>query len=218
MPELMFANLVHDLDRKGQRAAWGFYLYRTTYDDQDLWEQYVEYIRSAITDRLTTKCPKQSFEFNKLRSTFQFHIREDQASLKGRTIRQVRRFIMEQIDSRPPEEKPWEDGIRHDYFAYVDEDVLDNFKNVIAARGATTAAPPMFIDEKVYLVVARTITDKILSDENVGDDGEGGEDVEDVEMHMNVQIWSIPDLYDIVTDDVSAWFALYVPPPDVWES
>ncbi|KAI1152574.1 hypothetical protein F4825DRAFT_418404 [Nemania diffusa] len=61
--------------------SWGLYVYRATYEDQDLWERYIEYIRNAVISRLHPLSDNNSesdhSRFKRLRDSFQLFIKED---------------------------------------------------------------------------------------------------------------------------------------------
>ncbi|KAF4476475.1 hypothetical protein CGCF415_v011266 [Colletotrichum fructicola] len=115
--------------------CWGFYVYRTTYDDQELWERYLTYIYQCIDNTLKFQ---SKFDRERLRRHFRLTIIED-PSLANVSPEYVRQKFMKWVSSLPPRgdqpggdqqgELPPEDHrdpIRFAYPLYVDSECLNS--------------------------------------------------------------------------------------------
>ncbi|TDZ32232.1 hypothetical protein C8034_v011655 [Colletotrichum sidae] len=65
---------------------WGFYLYRTTYDDQPLWERYISGLRQRAMDVIAADASDKVAE---MQQCFRITVIEDKDTLDGKSIEEV---------------------------------------------------------------------------------------------------------------------------------
>ncbi|KAJ3951208.1 hypothetical protein N0V92_012387 [Colletotrichum tropicale] len=110
--------------------CWGFYVYRTTYDDQELWERYLNYIYKCIDNQLKFE---SEFDRERLRRHFRLTVIED-PTLANVSTEHVRQRFMTWVSSLPPGDDPQQevppkdhrDPIRFSYPLYVDSECLNS--------------------------------------------------------------------------------------------
>ncbi|KAI0117007.1 hypothetical protein F4814DRAFT_448010 [Daldinia grandis] len=207
LPLLSYLLGVVDTDQR-----WGFFVYRTIYDDQVLWERYLTYIQGAIAyaiqpsdDRIFWNPPIYRISRRAtLRSRFELWTIEDEGTLKEKPILDLREEFRHWVAPVSPEEKKGVTRPRYNYFLYVDKDVLDRFKGVEAARGDRE---PDYIQEEVVIIVV----DAHSEEDTFSDSDEycyyNGKDK---------QVYSIPRLYDSVVNSDRGWLRHFARPPRVY--
>lgn len=126
-----FPKITYQLQRPGSGSyRWGFYLYRTTYSDQPLWERHIAYIREEATKSL-------DYEDNRdqLKKHFRLTIIED-PSLGEASIEEVQERFRAWVAALPEEGDEEQeipafdrrDQGRFDYCLYVDAECLRSFE------------------------------------------------------------------------------------------
>ncbi|KAI1500186.1 hypothetical protein F5X99DRAFT_410335 [Biscogniauxia marginata] len=125
-------------EKRKEEPSWGLFIYRTDFQDEDTWKQYIDYIRKAIIaslqpytapgDQLTIEHIE---ERDKLRKSPKIITRED-PSLDGLSVQEVREIFQQWSASFFDREKSLDP--KWNYFIYVDQHVLDLFKQKVAAR------------------------------------------------------------------------------------
>ncbi|CAI0651579.1 unnamed protein product [Colletotrichum noveboracense] len=78
---------------------WGFFLYRTTYVNQALWERYLEHIRGCIDAQLNFET---EFDKERLMRHFRLNVIED-PTLDNAPVELVRQRFMTWVSALPPE-------------------------------------------------------------------------------------------------------------------
>ncbi|KAI1504254.1 hypothetical protein F5X99DRAFT_406323 [Biscogniauxia marginata] len=90
--------LIHSLElwEPNTPHSWGFFVYRTTYTDQGLWERYTSYLRNAVLASV-----EEHEESEKLKSTFELIFKEDREALEGRSLEEVREIFGRWVAALP---------------------------------------------------------------------------------------------------------------------
>ncbi|KXH45621.1 hypothetical protein CSIM01_09690 [Colletotrichum simmondsii] len=162
----------HIRHRPDQLYVWGFYLHRTTYRDQDLWERYVTYLRECMLGDI-------SYDANAtyIRPYHRLSILED-PELDGMSIWNVMLRFQSWAGglshgADPEQEIPIIEKRDHSRFGYcliVDDDCLKSFE-------AQTGKPAINI---VYIKAVDCRPFARHSSDDEGDDpGSGKHDQED---------------------------------------
>ncbi|KAI1262341.1 hypothetical protein F5Y18DRAFT_439123 [Xylariaceae sp. FL1019] len=158
---------VANSSRLGRDHRWGFYVYRTTFDDQEIWERYMNYIHNAVTTHIQNPSYCRGMDpevVRKCHSSFQFVTKEDK-SLEGLTYDQVREIFHQWIVTGDAE-NDWGSGynmrnvmeaeadsaIQYWYFVYVDKDILEGFRQIDDGR-AEKNEPVDYDKENVALMI-----------------------------------------------------------------
>ncbi|OTA98949.1 hypothetical protein M426DRAFT_16914 [Hypoxylon sp. CI-4A] len=190
--------------------TWGFIIYRTTYDDQALWERYLAYVKKAMRASLA---PRDPFAYGqaacmKLRLKFELQTKENKEDLEGKSILELREEFGRWVTTIPKDEKRGISKPRYDYFLYVDKEVLDRFQRLESARGDRE---PNFITEEVVAIVVEA--HRINWEEDRSDDG--GDDDNMWERWQYIKPYSIPELYDDVLRGSELWYKFFVFAPNI---
>ncbi|KAF6842286.1 hypothetical protein CMUS01_03231 [Colletotrichum musicola] len=126
-----FPEVTYQLQRPGSESyRWGFYLYRTTYIDQPLWERYIAYMREEASKTIYNED-----NGDRLKKHFRLTIIED-PSLDGASVEEVQERFRAWVAALPEEgdeeqEIPAFDRRDHGrfyYCLYVDADCLHSFE------------------------------------------------------------------------------------------
>ncbi|KAI1648673.1 uncharacterized protein F4817DRAFT_314632 [Daldinia loculata] len=211
LPVLTYLAGLSNFDRK-----WGLFIYRTTYDDQELWERYLAYVKTAIMHAIKPQSEPDlpsswnpfTYEFPrraKLQSRFELLTKEDKKNLNGKSISEAREEFRHWVATVPSEEKKGISRPRYNYFLYVDRDVLDRFQIVETARG--DREPDYVLEDVIAIIVEADWEKDTLSDD---DDDDVGKEWQFIQVH------SIPRLYDSVIHDEDGWFRYFTRPPYIY--
>ncbi|KAI8159128.1 hypothetical protein K4K49_004279 [Colletotrichum sp. SAR 10_70] len=109
---------------------WGFYLYRTTYDDQALWERYLKHIHGCIDAQLSFET---EFDKERLKRHFRLNVIED-PTLDNAPVELVRQRFRTWVSDLPPEGDQQQDvpplehrdPVLFSYPLYVDTECLES--------------------------------------------------------------------------------------------
>ncbi|KAI0818442.1 hypothetical protein GGR55DRAFT_77120 [Xylaria sp. FL0064] len=147
------ASIVPTNTQHGHDYRWGFYVYRTTFEDEDLWRRYIYYIFDAVMENIERSSAELSRDLREeLQSRFQLVLRGHR-SLDGLTRDEARaRFGLGISGGRGgASDHRWgRIGLHQWYFIYVDKDVLEQFRKIDDARAR---GPPDFIHDNVPVVM-----------------------------------------------------------------
>ncbi|OTA91773.1 hypothetical protein M434DRAFT_12872 [Hypoxylon sp. CO27-5] len=72
--------------RIDDKQTWGFFIYRTTYDDQALWERYLVYLKATMMAAFEPWSDPPAAELSvciTLQSRFKFITKKDEENLEG---------------------------------------------------------------------------------------------------------------------------------------
>ncbi|KAH6695755.1 hypothetical protein F5X68DRAFT_187166 [Plectosphaerella plurivora] len=256
----MFPNLYWDvvtLQRKAERGeypiqpVWGYFVYRTTYKDQKLWDDYLEYIYQAVKDTTDWRVSsdwwvnpylppenrvdsedKLRAEGEVVKSTFHLCVREG-PDLDGRSVDEIKkinanwlRSLNELTDSGFSElpgclSRHLDRDMKHrnmsmaryDYLIYVDDDMLDKFREIRAAN--TTDEHPEFAPSFKHNVAVKVAwagdMKDLFSDSDSDSDSEPDPDTTKVWQLLHV--YRLPRFYDILVGSNEAWWGYFRRPP-----
>ncbi|KAF9766460.1 hypothetical protein IL306_001151 [Fusarium sp. DS 682] len=125
------SSLIRDMQRTDFKR-WGFVIYRTVYteDSQSQWENYIEFLKAAVEDKLKFK-----ELFTLLEPHLEWTIIEDRKTLENASKQQVREKFTQWASSDrsverdgPGAESAFGSGHpRYRYCIYVDQKCLDTF-------------------------------------------------------------------------------------------
>ncbi|KAI0844183.1 hypothetical protein F5Y00DRAFT_266794 [Daldinia vernicosa] len=142
---------------------WGLFIYRTTYDDQALWERYLAYVKAAIMRAIEPQPepnPQISWDlyFDKifrrtiLRSRFELLTKDDEENLKSKSILELREEFRRWAATIPSEEKTGMNKPKYNHFLYVNKEILNWFQKVETARGDRE---PDYLHEDMIAVIVK---------------------------------------------------------------
>ncbi|KAI1170387.1 hypothetical protein F4777DRAFT_569453 [Nemania sp. FL0916] len=205
--------------QSGLDHKWGFYVYRTTFEDQELFERYIKYIHNAVTVKYQsyygglhpTLAPKVS-------SSFRLIVKEDK-SLDGLTYDNVRDIFVRWTTTGEVESDRW---INFDmygrYFIYVDRDTLEKFRRIDDAREGQLPDYAAEAEEVPFIMVnappvQEEDPDDILNskfEEDYATDEDAGKE------WQYVAPFYIPNFVDLHQRNGEAWYRFFERPPAVW--
>ncbi|KAI1100228.1 hypothetical protein F4804DRAFT_54463 [Jackrogersella minutella] len=202
----------------GVPYRWGFIIYRTAYDDQELWDQYLICIREAIMRALepwNDPLGQNSWDYSEdeqiasadVKASFEIVTKEDQATLDGKTIDEVREIFASWVASFPDEEKGGHHDPRYNYFLYVDKEVLEMFSEVHFDLKMTEE--PDYLDFEMFVVAVEA--QLINWDGTVSDKSD--ESRRAYKRWQYVLLEAIPKLYDDSMRGAEVWFQEFKYPP-----
>ncbi|RYP36002.1 hypothetical protein DL767_003569 [Monosporascus sp. MG133] len=135
--------------------SWGFFFLRSKISNQELWERYINYVRSAVFDELTpphliTAMPMPSHveECRDLQSQFEIIVRDDLV-VESSSLEQARQGFVEWAANQPKPSIAFRRP-RYNYFIYVNDEVLERFEKATAGK----PEPDYYRDDVVVVVVS----------------------------------------------------------------
>ncbi|KAK8112407.1 hypothetical protein PG984_012933 [Apiospora sp. TS-2023a] len=216
MPE-RYEDILFDLNgRIRPHQTWGFDVYRTSFQDEELWLRYLDYIRHAILEASENDGDGQ------IAACATLHVKErqpsdsssntnDSNSLKGLEPSDVRKCHMEWIASLKANDPDAYDEVsqaRRNFFLLVNDDVLNKFRT-IEEIGFNRKGVPSYIADGVVIVVCEAEED----DERPYDDGPEGQ----MEWQY-LDAFSITAMYQSLCESTLAYYEFFAWPPDqVWD-
>ncbi|KAJ0351636.1 hypothetical protein COL154_002916 [Colletotrichum chrysophilum] len=174
---------------------WGFYLYRTTYDNQPLWERYISNLRQRAFDFIARD---SSSKRDEMQTTFRISVIEDRESLDGASIQEVLTRFQSWANALPDESDESQDipandsrdYARFNLYLYVDAECLSSLETSIPFVKVVNAETPVPDSEEEY-----SDSDEDLTDSD--DESEASEhDPEDDWMYLECE--SLCRYYDIM--------------------
>ncbi|KAJ3580160.1 hypothetical protein NPX13_g406 [Xylaria arbuscula] len=174
-------------------TRWGLHVYRATYQDQELWDRYMEYIRNAVMSSLQPSndivTGSEILRYQRLRDSFQLVARENK-DWDDWTVWKMR--------ERSPPTSQW-------YFIYVNKDTLADFKAIDDAR---QTKPPNYFEEEVTFTVVHTLPG--WRDDDDDDDDDAGK-----EWQYVCAYW-LARFFELTYGNGGSWFDFFVRPPRKW--
>ncbi|KAK8036211.1 hypothetical protein PG993_008825 [Apiospora rasikravindrae] len=175
-------------------SKWGFDVYRTSFKDDELFQQYIDYIRKAMIRRC------DSDGAGDVASAATLYTKEEQGGidLNGLSVDEVRKLHMESVATRE------RDGGQADgYFMLVNDEVLERF-HVAEEELAKENRKPEYVGEGVVVIMC------------LGYEEEEADDDESDMMWQFVQADAVAEFYNMVSGDGEWWFTSFAWPPDVY--
>ncbi|KAI1348747.1 hypothetical protein F5Y01DRAFT_317389 [Xylaria sp. FL0043] len=206
---MVSTRLSSDLQHSPPDTRWGYYVYRTTYEDQDLWERFIEYVKNAVMSSLQPSYDNTSesevLRYQTLRESFRLVIREN-INWNNLTLWEMREIFDPpgSAGADQPEPIKWLTcGMDRWYFTYVNKKILMNFKAIDCSRQTPT---PNYFDEGIAVIVVHTQPEWRQYDE----DDAGKE-------WQYVCVYWLSHFYGLIYRDSEGWFTLFVKPPRKWD-
>ncbi|KAI0502919.1 hypothetical protein F5B22DRAFT_652611 [Xylaria bambusicola] len=202
------SRLYNQLQRSPPNTRWGLYVYRATYEDQSLWERYMEYVHNAVLSHLQPFDDKEresdALRYQKLRDSFRLVIREDKA-WDNLTLLQMREIFDRSslLNVNEPDPTSWLTcGMDRWYFVYVNKETLMDFQAIDDSRQAPT---PNYLKEEVTFIIVHTQPGwREPDDDDVGK-----------EWQYMCGYW-FSQFYELTYRDSDGWFTLFIRPPHKW--
>ncbi|KAI1126536.1 hypothetical protein F5Y10DRAFT_266971 [Nemania abortiva] len=218
----MLSSIAHVVSVRSQLGLdhqWGLYVYRTTFEDEEIWERYVKYVHNAVNAGVLGYYWRVDPALVvRVQSSFQLIIKEDE-SLEGLTYHQVRETFGPWIASGGAEEDQWLGSGMYDwYFLYVDQVILEKFRQIDDAR---QEGPPDYIAEQVPLIVVEAYPLRWgpEPDDEVDSKFEGDPAEEDAGKDWQyVSAYHLLEFIDMHRGDGDAWYTFFKHPPEVWDT
>ncbi|KAK8085200.1 hypothetical protein PG997_006471 [Apiospora hydei] len=184
---------------------WGFDVYWTSFQDEELWRRYLDYIRQAVTEASENDGEGQ------VAACATFHVKEIQPSdsrnsnsnsLEGLQPSEVRKCHMGWIASLKAKDPDASDQIsearRNFFFLLVNDDVLDKFRATEESGFHGRCGVPSYLsNDGVVIVVCEAEED----DERPYDDGPEGE----MEWQY-LDAFSITAMYELLCGSTEAYY------------
>ncbi|KAI8249136.1 hypothetical protein K4K58_011088 [Colletotrichum sp. SAR11_239] len=134
---------------------WGFYLYRTTYDNQPVWERYISNLRQRAFDFIARD---SSSKRDEMQATFRISVIEDRESLDGASIQEVLTRFQSWANALPDESDESQDipandsrdYARFNLCLYVDGECLSSLETSIPFAKVVNAETPIPDSEEEY--------------------------------------------------------------------
>ncbi|KAK8016283.1 hypothetical protein PG993_014472 [Apiospora rasikravindrae] len=186
-------------------SKWGFDVYRTSFEDDALFQRYIDYIQKAMIRRC------EADEAGDVASAATLYPKEEQCGkhLGNLLLDEVRKLHMEWVAAvkgdNPHGNVPIEPA-RRDYFMLVNDEVLKRFR-VAEEKLAKENREPEYCDEGVVAIVC-------LCYEPEDDD----DDDDELACRMWQYVWAdaISELYNMLCDESEWWITAFARPPEVY--
>ncbi|KAI1267116.1 hypothetical protein F5Y18DRAFT_444082 [Xylariaceae sp. FL1019] len=200
-------NCVSVRSRLGLDYRWGLYVYRTTFDDQGLWNRYMDYVHSAVTTRIKNSYYRAQSDpdvVEKVSSSFQLRAKEDK-SLENLSYTQVRENYRQWIAAGEADQD-W--GTGGGMFQRIEEsrarknEPVDYFKEDV---------PLMIVDGQPVMPPDEDDDSYSKFEGDPADEDAGKE-------WQIVPAFYLMDFVDFHRGDGEAWYTFYKAPPAQWRA
>ncbi|KAK7990739.1 hypothetical protein PG990_015019 [Apiospora arundinis] len=179
-------------------SKWGFDVYRTTFEDGELFQRYMDYLRKAMI----TAC-RDSGAADVADATT-LYIKEEQGGkdLNGLSLDQVRKHHMEWIATQTRSDTEIDvSPIRQHCFMLVNYEVLERFRVAEEQLAKKNKEPTYFMEGVVATMCLAWEPD----------------DPDDSEcMWQYVQADALADLFHRVSNETGWWFDAFARPPNTY--